>query len=117
MAKDPVVYLRHIEDCMQQILEYTHGMELADFLRNRMTQDAVIRNLEVMGEAAKNIDTEFRQKYPEVEWRKMAGMRDKLIHEYMAVDKWAVWEVVKNVLPELLDEIRQMILLESDHQS
>ena len=109
MAKEPTVYLKHIEDCIVQILEYTHGMELADFLRSRMTQDAVIRNLEIMGEAAKNINGEFRQKYPHVEWRKMAGMRDKLIHEYMAVDKWAVWEVVENVLPQLLDDIREMI--------
>ena len=66
-----------------------------------MVQDAVIRNLEIIGEAAKKIDKEFKNKYPNIEWKKITGMRDVLIHDYMGVDVVIVWMVIKNRLPQL----------------
>ena len=74
-------------------------MTKEDFLGSTITQDAVIRNFEIIGEAVKNLSSDFRSKYPDVEWRKVAGMRDKLIHDYIGVDIWSVWGVVKDILP------------------
>ena len=64
------------------------------FLKNNLIQDAVIRNFEIIGEAAKKLNDDFRATYSEIEWKKIAGMRDKLIHDYIGVDLWAVWGVV-----------------------
>jgi uncharacterized protein with HEPN domain len=75
-----------------------------------MIQDAVIRNFEIIGEATKNLDQDFRLKYPHIEWKKIAGMRDKLIHDYIGVDLWAVWGVIEHVIPKLeiqIEEIRR----------
>ncbi|MBP9151170.1 MAG: DUF86 domain-containing protein [Flavobacteriales bacterium] len=109
MSKNPLVYIRHIQDCIVQIMEYTSGMTQEEFLKNRLVQDAVIRNFEVIGEATKNLDEDFRKKYPHVEWKKMAGMRDKLIHDYIGVDVWAVWRVVENVIPDLQVQILKIL--------
>jgi len=76
-------------------------MDEQSFLENPLIQDAVIRNFEIIGEATKNLSMEFRKKYPDIAWKKIAGMRDKLIHGYIGVDLWAVWGVVENILPEL----------------
>ena len=84
-------------------------MNQQDFLNNRLVQDAVIRNFEIIGEATKNLDEDFRRSHPHVEWKKMAGMRDKLIHDYIGVDTWAVWGVVENILPELHTQILKIL--------
>ena len=84
MTRD-AAYLRHIRDAVQNILEYTHeGRDT--FMRNKMMQDAAIRSLEIVGEAAKSLSPELRQKYPTIPWPNMAAMRDVWIHNYMGVD-------------------------------
>lgn len=90
-------------------------MKEDDFLKNSLVQDAVIRNLEITGEATKKLNTEFRQKHPEIEWKKIAGMRDKLIHDYIGVDLWAVWAVIDQILPNLELHIKQIIDLKEDN--
>lgn len=109
MKKDPLIYLNHIFSCIQKIKEYTHGFSESDFFQKPVIQDAVIRNLEIIGEATKKLPIEFREKYPHIEWKKIAGMRDKLIHDYIGVDLWAVWGVVKNILPILETDLISII--------
>jgi uncharacterized protein with HEPN domain len=110
MKKQAIVYVEHINACIVRIKEYTKGIDEAKFLSNSLIQDAVIRNFEIIGEATKKLDEAFRLKHPEIEWKKIAGMRDKLIHDYIGVDLWAVWAVVENIIPEL-DTKNQEILL------
>lgn len=84
------------------------------FLKNNLIQDAVIRNFEIIGEATKKLDEDFRAKYPEIEWKKIAGMRDKLIHDYIGVDLWAVWGVVANIIPILDIQIKDILKKKKD---
>jgi len=94
----------YIADVLNSILEvedFAHGMSYATFICDRKTINAVIRSLEVMGEAAKRIPEEIRRKYPDIPWKRMAGMRDKLIHEYAGVDLETVWNVITEELPPL----------------
>lgn len=109
MKKNPILYVAHILDCIVKIRDYTKGLDENGFLQNSLIQDAVIRNFEIIGEATKQLDFDFRAKYPNIEWKKIAGMRDKLIHDYIGVDLWAVWGVVENILPELEQQINEII--------
>ena len=94
-------FLRHMLDSISDVLEYCEGMDRDAFMSDKKTQAAVIRNLEVLGEAAKNVPQDFRKKYPQIEWNKIAGTRDKLIHHYFGVELDIVFEVVEDELPEL----------------
>ena len=114
MKKDPIIYIEHISECISRIKIYTEGLDEAGFLQNNLIQDAVIRNFEIIGEATKNINEDFRSKYSEIEWKKIAGMRDKLIHDYIGVDLWAVWGVVENIIPTLDIKIKEIIKKEKE---
>ncbi|TDB63633.1 HepT-like ribonuclease domain-containing protein [Arundinibacter roseus] len=114
MEKNPVLYLQHILECITKIKQYTVGFDEPGFLENSLVQDAVIRNFEIIGEATKHLDSDFRLKYPKIEWKKIAGMRDKLIHDYIGVDLWAVWAVIEDILPELEKQINYIIETENN---
>ncbi|WP_457753269.1 HepT-like ribonuclease domain-containing protein [Thermococcus sp.] len=101
MKRDYEDYLNNIIEAINLIEEFTEGMEFEDFQRDRKTQFAVIRALEIIGEATKNIAAEFQYKHPEVPWSEMARMRDKLIHAYFGVDLRVVWRTVKEDIPLL----------------
>lgn len=107
--KSDKIYLDHIRESITSILEYTYGMTYEDFLSNRLVRDAVIRNFEIIGEATKRVSTELRTENPEIPWTKMAGLRDKLIHDYIKVNLLLVWDVVADVLPEQKKQMERII--------
>ncbi len=106
--KDESIYLRHMVDAMDRIADYISEGEEA-FGASPMAQDAVIRNLEVLGEAAKRVTEEVRQSMPQVPWKRLAGLRDVLIHQYDGVDLGQVWRVAHEVLPALREELATML--------
>ena len=97
---DDTTYMLSIVDAIQQIESYTQEGKGA-FLSNRMAQDAVLRNLEIIGEATKHLSEGIREAYSHVPWRRIAGLRDVLIHDYLGVDLEEVWGVIEKHLPEL----------------
>ena len=100
---------------MSRIKEYNHDLKYEGFINNYLIQDAVIRQLEILGEASKRIPPSVREKYLEIPWRAMAGMRDKMIHEYSGVDMSIVWKVATTNIPEDLPRI--MNILEEEKKS
>jgi uncharacterized protein with HEPN domain len=102
-------FLQDIEDAIRRILEYTADMDWDQYLTDYKTQDAVVRNLEVIGEATKNLSDEFRGQHPAVPWREMAGTRDRLTHLYFGINQEIVWQIVEHDLPVLRDRIEQVI--------
>ena len=102
-------YILDILTSIQEIEEFVEGMNFEDFVEDRKTVNAVIRSLEVMGEAVKKIPLEIREKYQEIPWKYIAGMRDKLIHEYHGVDLEIVWEVVEKEIPPLKPKFEKIL--------
>jgi uncharacterized protein with HEPN domain len=94
MNKEPAIFLGHILDCIQHIKKYTRGVTWEEFEASEQLQDSVFRRLEIMGEAVKNLPPDFREEHPEIPWRKIAGFRDVLIHNYMGVDIELAWNIV-----------------------
>lgn len=109
MKKDDSVYLRHILDAISRIEEYTKGIEYEDFMDDHLIQDGVIRQIEIIGEATKRLSREIRGKHSEIPWKDMAGMRDKLIHDYLGVDIDAVWDTVKRDVPTMKNKLEDII--------
>lgn len=108
MPKENAVYLSHILERAEKILLFTEGMTDLSFLKDEKTQSAVIRELEVMGEAAKRLSPDFKQQNPGVPWKLISGMRDVLIHDYEGVDMNNVWITVSRDLPELIDQLKKI---------
>ncbi|MGV8176161.1 MAG: DUF86 domain-containing protein [Methanothrix sp.] len=109
LIKHDSAYLRHILDEIDFLEKSSKGIDFQDLLENDEKQRAWLRSLEVIGEATKNLSFEFREKHPEIEWRKVAGLRDKLIHHYFGVKWEIVWDVVVNELPSIRHEIDEML--------
>ena len=109
MRKHPVEYLRHIADECRFILAATHGMTEARFEDDEVIKRAVVRSLEIIGEASKNISADAKLAWPSINWKNMAGMRDRLIHDYAGVNYVIVWDVIAHKIPELERHITTVI--------
>ncbi len=105
IKKDPLVFIKHIRDSINEIESFTKNVSKEKFMSNNEKQSAVIRQLEIIGEAVKNLPKDFTSKYKEIPWNKIAGMRDKIIHHYFGIDLVTVWNVIKKDLPVLKEEI------------
>ena len=109
MPRDYKAYLEDIVQAAQKINRYISGLSLQTFSSDEKTIDAVVRNLEVIGEAVRNIPVDIRERYPEIEWRRIAGLRNILIHEYFAISMKIIWDIARNKLPILEKEIKKII--------
>ena len=109
MSRDISLYIKDILQNMSDAEEFIQGFSYVQFQSDKKTLNAVMRSIEVIGEAAKKVPDEIRAKYPSVPWKEMAGMRDKLIHFYFGVDQEAVWLVVKERIPNLKPLIEQIL--------
>ncbi len=106
-------FLSDIREAIQRIAAYTEGMTYEQFMKDSKTQDAVVRNLEVIGEATKNLSSRLRKTYPQIPWRDLAGMRDKMIHHYFGINYEIVWTIAKGEVPGLLAEIEAILTKET----
>ena len=113
MSLSPLEYLRHILDEAEYLVSESEGIDLGEFIIDETRKRAFVRSLEIIGEATKQVPDTLKQKYPHLEWRAMAGMRDRLIHAYFGVDYDIVWDVVVNKIPVLRDEVDEILKIET----
>lgn len=107
--KDPLLYLTHVLDSIELIQSYVRGVEFRSFLDDQEKQDAIVRRIEIMGEAVKNLPIDLRSAHTEVPWARIAGMRDKVIHDYMGVDPELVWTVATEMLEPLKHQLAAIL--------
>jgi uncharacterized protein with HEPN domain len=111
--RDYKLYLRDIREAVEKIDTFTKGFTFEEFAEDAKTVDAVIRNLEILREAAKHIPKRVKEKHPDVDWKAMAGMRNILAHEYFGVRMGIIWKTIKERLPELKQKIEEILALSS----
>jgi uncharacterized protein with HEPN domain len=109
MNKDYLIFLNHIIESIEKIESYLIDISKREFLSLKEKQDAVIRNIEIVGEAAKNISKVFQDNHPTIPWKEMIRTRDKIVHGYFGVDLDITWDIVKNHLPNLKEQIQEII--------
>jgi len=109
--ENDLIYLRHINDALDKIERYLNGVSEGDFYNSDMILDAVVREIEIIGEAANNISKDFQEQHLEIPWRKIVGMRNRLTHEYFGVNKKIVWDTCQIDLKELKKLISPLLIL------
>ena len=109
MSRDYGLHLDDMLIALEKVLRFTQGVDLARFVDDERTFDAVVRNLEIIGEAAKRIPAEVQASYPDVEWRSIAGLRDIVAHEYFGIDEDILWDIIEHQVPDLLTHVRQIL--------
>ena len=109
MKRDLLLFIEDIFKSIKNIESFSKEISEKEFMKDELRQSAVIRQIEIIGEAVKNVPEEFRSKYPEIEWRKIAGTRDTIIHTYFGTDLDVVWEIIKKDLPKLKKQIEEIL--------
>lgn len=102
-------YLRHILDETKYLTAATKGIRKSQFQKNQTVKRAFVRSIEIIGEASKKVSPEFKERYPDIDWKAMAGMRDRLIHDYFGIDYDLVWDVVINKIPLLKKRVEEIL--------
>ena len=113
MSKEPIEFLKHIADECVYLLSISKDLTKDNFLQDETLKRAVIRSLEIIGEATKKVPADYKVKWHTIQWKNMAGMRDRLIHDYIGVNYSIVWDVFNNKIPELNDQIQDVLNKES----
>ena len=108
MSREYRLFLEDMCQACEKVIRHTQGLTRERFLKDDKTFDAVMRNLEIIGEATKHIPPEVRDQHPAVNWRKIAGLRDVVIHEYFGVDSEIVWDIITREVPALLEHLKRM---------
>lgn len=109
MSKEPVDYLRHIADECTYIISVSTNLTKDELLDDETLKRAIVRSIEIIGEATKKIPADFKEKWSSIQWKNMAGMRDRLIHDYIGINYSIVWDVVKNKIPGLNTQIQEIL--------
>ena len=109
MSREHHLFLEDMRKACTKVIRYTRNLTCEQFVADEKTFDAVMRDLEIIGEAAKHIPAEVRAQHPNIDWRKITGLRDVVAHEYFGLDMELIWDVVTREVPALLDQLRQML--------
>ncbi len=107
--KPPETFLSHIKDEINYLSQNSAKLQYEEFVNDETLKRSFVRALEVIGEATKNLSDDFRQKYPQVQWKEIAGLRDILIHHYFGVDYKSVWDIVKNKIPKIKEQVENIL--------
>lgn len=107
--KNPIFFIYDIKNSLEKIFRYTENVDFEEFISNDLLKDAVERNFEIIGEAVKHLSEEYRNKYPHIPFKQIAGMRDKLIHDYFGVDYEIIWKTINDKLPQFAEDIEKLI--------
>ena len=113
MSRDPLLFLEDIEKSCEKVVRYTEGRSKDQVFGDDIRADAVLLNLHIIGEAVKKLPGDLRERYPDVAWREIAGLRDVIAHTYFALDSDILWDAVERDVPSLLDAVRKIIRTES----
>jgi uncharacterized protein with HEPN domain len=109
MSKVPVEYIKHIADECAYILTVSDNLSMEAFLKDETLKRAMVRSLEIIGEAAKKVPANFKEQWTTIQWKSMDGMRDRLIHDYMGINYNIVWDVIRNKIPELHLQVKELL--------
>lgn len=109
MSRDPVLYLEDMQRSCDKIIRYIGDMEFETFIGDERTYDAVLRNLEIIGEAAKNIPDDIKVQYSQGDWRAIAALRNIVAHAYFSVKDEIIWDIVKNKIPPLIEQVARIL--------
>lgn len=106
--RDPNLLLGDILESAYKILEYTDGLVFENFATDNKTLDAVIRNFEIIGEAANRLPNEFKNSFPKIDWQRIRGFRNRIVHDYFGIDYSIVWQIKETYLPEMIDQLKKI---------